>query len=1071
MNENSRPSRFPASESALWRVEMFGGLRARRLEGVGAGKIVDSFRTQKDGALLAFLTLERRMHKRDLLAELWWPDVDIISAKNSLRVALSSLRKVLENTEEKGRVLRSTRDSIGAGTALTSDLEEFHFCVQLARQLQGEERTDALEGAFNLVTGPFLRGYYDDWALNSARRFEREFLDVARQVMATREAAGELMRALNSARHAAMVVPDSDNTMKDIVRLGLLVGESVSVRREFESWKKRRQEQGGDSAQEWEQLVDGFTVRRVVPPQGSLPTSVPPIQEGNGRFPVSALRPRSLPAPLSSFVGRKDDQEEIALWLRDPGVRLITLLGAGGAGKTRLALEIARTVREQEEFEAVAWVSAANINSLRIIYNALCDALGVLPNGADVTSLARALGGASAGRRILVVFDNFEHLEEEGGRWLESLLEAVPRITALVTSRIALRTQAERLWIMAPLLSKEKEENALLDGVRLFIERATLVRPDFSPSAVELEEIARICQALGGMPLAIEVAAARLALFSPAQLGQEIENARQPRLIKAVGGTIRRSGLLLDPTLPALVNPSSSSMLDWPNRDVNAPARHRTLREAIEWSARQLPSRDRQFWARASIFQDAFSLEAASEVCEEPNPAPLLLSLRDSSLLSLQTGGHVPRASWNDALREFAQGLVTPEERVRLDARHATYFARYAREMGDVAGVGVDGVPVTRGKSDEAQSVRRAREELEASRADFRAALEWFLEHDPEGGLEMGAYIWATWAANKRWAEGRSLLTRVLHSSPVPSKEMPEEELRPKWKRSWELRARALEGAGALSSIAYDVTSARNFFDAARHAFERCGDAAGVARCLNAAGLAALQGGDLNAARHLSEQSLSLEDQALRQEGRYALFNLSLVAIVNGDFATVRDLATEGLNLHRAQNDLHGVTLCLENLGQVSLFERNYSTARVYYEAARKNFQSLGVEAGVVRAWWGLGQIARGEGNLAEAKVCFNVALDTLKVNEHVWAIPYLLEAVALWAQESGDCSRAVRLLEGAKQLRRTESIGLPRPFFGADLDQMEVCCREKLGIALFDAERLVAESLSRDELLVLARA
>lgn len=476
-------------------------------------------------------------------------------------------------------------------------------------------------------------------------------------------------------------------------------------------------------------------------------------------------------------------------------------------------------------------------------------------------------------------------------------------------------------------------------------------------------------------------------------------------------------------------------------------------------------------------------MDAASEICEEPHAAALLLSLRDSSLLTLHTEGDVVRASWNEALREFAQELLSPEEKSDMIARHAAFFARRAREAGEIVGRGEGGRPfgVFGADGPPPQSkvehervrarVRRAREELDAARADLRSAFELFLNRDPLVALDMGVHLWPAWGANKRLAEGRALLQRALEAAPVPTEEAPDEEQRAAWSAAWTMRARALEGVGALMGLSYELLGARQFFEEARRAFERAGDADGVTRTLSAGGLVALQGGDLVAARALSEQSLSSQGEQQNATRRNALYNLSLVAIMSGDLASVRALASEGLMLHQAQNDRHGIALCLENLGQVALFQDELATARVYFETARSQFEALDEDAGRARAWWGLGHVARKSDEFSEARACFERSVRISGAQKHSWALPYQLEAFALLAGQQQQWARATRLLEGARRIRREEGTPLPQPFFAAELTQLRVRCQKAMGQGLFEAQSLTNEALSHEALIALINA
>ena len=723
---------------------------------------------------------------------------------------------------------------------------------------------------------------------------------------------------------------------------------------------------------------------------------------------------------------------------------MVTVIGPGGGGKTRLALEVARelgaaTGKAQNAgapFGGVAWASLTQLPSSRLVPGALLDALGARQCGETIASVAAAVQGAAAhsGQRVLLVIDNCEHLHGLPDV-LARVLSAAPALVVLTTSRSPLQLSGERLFSLRPLPATAPANGsptngspaiggvaigkvevgdggvsdgavsdggvsgvAMNDAMRLFIERAQLVQPRLDLSRPALRAIACICQSLGGLPLAIEVAAARVALFSPAQLAAELDGA-------APQG---------EPLAP-----DAATALDWPNANADVPDRHRSLRATIAWSYAQLPGTSARLWAQLSVFRGSFSVEAVRAVCVGAPVAPLLLTLRDSSLLSLDSGRSpgqwpdevglgAPRGVWIESLRAFAAEQLSPAQTRELRARHAAHFLGWIEDLA----------PQLHGPQ-----VAHLRARLEVEASNLRAMFAWFLEDDRdiEGALRACAALWLYWEFTGQIAESRAMLATTLEAAarvfPDPDSDAPVEGV---LARQLGLRALCHEGAGKLAYFLADHEGAREHLGLALHLFRRVGDEVGAANCLYSLGFGALKSGDLESARRLCEQSLSIhrrrsQTQALGD----ALYNLSLVALMAGDYDAVRELSQERLVLHRASGDRRGVAISLENLGLAALFSGQVEAAAAYFVEALSSFEALNEAPSVVRSLWGLGQVERARGRNGEARAHFERALQLARETDNRWGYPYLMEAFGALAADAGQGERAARLMGGRRDLAR----------------------------------------------------
>jgi predicted ATPase/DNA-binding XRE family transcriptional regulator len=589
-----------------------------------------------------------------------------------------------------------------------------------------------------------------------------------------------------------------------------------------------------------------------------------------------------LPLPPAGFVGREHEIAATTHLLLLPEVRLLTLTGPGGVGKTRLALEAARRVSESFP-DGVAFVDLAPVGEAGLVPATMARALGVRdPGGAPaVEQLIVALREA----RVLVVLDNLEHLVAAGPE-LAQLLERCSGLTILATSRQPLRLRAEREYPVLPLTLPDLQNLPPLDelghipAIDLFLQRAEAVRPTFRLTADNARAVAELAVRLDGLPLAIELAAARVRVLAPGELLGRLER----RLPLLTGGA----------------------------RDL--PARHQTLRAAIDWSHDLLSPEERRLFRYLAVFSGGFSLQAAEhmaghEHASKDAPADaleILSSLVDKSLLRAiepPDGGSeqdLTRFAMLETIREY--GLERLQEaRETHDARDR--HAAWCLDMVDQA------TPQLMGAD---QALWFAR--LTAEHDNVRAALAWTIEiGDAETAQRISGQLVRFWVTEAHLAEGRQWTEQAL------SLDGGAPDLH---------RAKALLGAGVLAYFQGDYAGSEAYTTGALEDYQAVGDMTGVASSYGNLGLVADASEDYPLAVERYERALEIFRQLDdRIHISYMLGNLGLIAYFQGDYDRAEPLIEESLALAEERGDRHSVAISLGNLGLVAFARGNYERA------------------------------------------------------------------------------------------------------------------------------------------------
>ena len=754
----------------------------------------------------------------------------------------------------------------------------------------------------------------------------------------------------------------------------------------------------------------------------------------------------NLPAQLTPLIGREQEVESACTLLRQPMVRLLTLTGTGGVGKTRLGLQIATDLLE-DFADGVCFVSLAPISDPALVLPTIAQTLGLRELGDQ--PLVERLTASLHEKCLLLFLDNFEQVMG-AAPVLTALLRTCLSLKMLVTSREVLRVHGEQAFPVLPLalpnLSHLTGPEAVSQyaAVTLFLQCARSVEPDFQLTTANARTIAAICTQLDGLPLALELAATRIRLLSPQAL-------------------LARLGHRFD-------------VLTQGPRDV--PTRQQTLRNTLQWSYDLLNAQEQRLFRRLAVFVGGCTLEAVETVCKALGDEILnvfdgVASLLDKNLVQRQRISRYgePRLVMLETIREYGlEALAESREMEVTRCAHTNYYLALAEETE----------PELAGPQ---QTVLLER--LDREHDNLRAALRWSLERDEAGqgteddremALRFGVALCRFWIMHGHWSEGRAFLERALAASEGTVSAM---------------RAKALEVAASLAIYQIDYDWGEALCRESLAQCRGCGDTVGTAFSLYLLGTIAWQRGDFAMARSLMEESLALEREVgdkeriahllsalaemATQQGEYAKahalleeslathrelgnardFAISLRALAltlfvsQGDSARVRSLLEESLVLARELGDKADIARCLSHSALVALQQGDAATARVLAEESMALHRETGDRWGIA---WLLSILARVEacqGEHTAALVLYEESLASARKIGSKLIIAVCLEGMASLTATQGEPARAARLWGAAAALR--ESMGAPIwPVERASYERLVAVVRAQLGEALF---------------------
>jgi predicted ATPase/DNA-binding SARP family transcriptional activator len=948
---------MPGSPGPELRIDLLGGFRV-----AAGGRTVDeaAWRLRKARGVVKLLALapEHSLHREQVIEALW-SDRDPTAASNNLRQALFVARRALDSCGEGGAErLALVHDVLTlAGDRLRIDVEVFEGAAVKAERAPSVDRYRA---AIELYGGELLpEDRFEVWATARREALRERHLALLVGLAGQCEEAGDLAAAGVALQQALLDEPLHERAHRELMRIFALTGRRQRALAQFHRLRESlRREFEDEPDDETRRLYQDILTRALGAESGFEPAArradPPPRREG------------SLPLQLTSFVGRERELRELVGLARRH--RLLTLTGPGGSGKTRLVLE-AGAVLLRDTPDGVWLVELAGLSDGALVPSAVGAVLGVESRSARQSE--SAVASHVGERQLLVILDNCEHVVGACARLAKGLLTACPNLSVLATSREPLRVTGEVVWRVPSLSSPE--------AARLFIERATEVSSAFTPSDENAAAVADVCRRVDGIPLAIELAAARVGVLAPAQIAARL---RESLTVLAAGG---RTVL----------------------------TRQQTLTATLDWSHALLDEDERTLFRRLGAFAGSCDLDAVEAVCE--GELDVLGRLVDKSLVIVEEQDGVARYRLLDTVRHYArERLVQAGERERLEARHRRQYLQLAEELEQV----MDGPDARR---------RLAREADE-----LRLALRTALRAEPDASLRLAAALWRFWHDRGDRTEGARWLEETLRAAPAPS------ALRARalhglsvlalrtidhrralaasreavgfFRESGDRRAlgEELHHLGTMAWVLCDYDGAVRWCEESRTIAEQAAEPALVASVIHTLGVIEASRHETATGRGLIARSLDLL-RALPERGDPLLLPVALGygrawgrpagpprLFLEQTFVTARRVRPAG-----------AVAYVLCDLAAAARDADDMAAARALVEESLARFRRLGDELGAAQALAQLGNLLSAEGEHELARELHEESLAVRKAASDARAIGLSLLAIAVAAAHAGDPERA----------------------------------------------------------------
>ncbi|HUM70107.1 MAG TPA: BTAD domain-containing putative transcriptional regulator [Chloroflexota bacterium] len=922
------------------------------------GEPVTGFVSNKATALLFYLAATGKSYTRETLAGLLWGDSNEERARKNLRDVLFNLRPLV------GDYLLISRQSIELNKAANYDVDVARFTTML--QDLGDLRNSPLSPtakvllweAVDLYEGEFLEGFhvsqapdFEIWLLEERERLHRLAVQSLHILTEYLTQQGNTGLGIKYASRLLALEPWREETHRQLMHLLVWSGQRSAALAQYETCRRLlRENLGVEPEPETQRLYESILRGDLIVVHTTLPSGEKLSTKG---------MTHNLPAPLTRFVGREADLAEITDRLLDPDCRLTTIVGPGGVGKTRLALQAVQKLLPPQQMSAAfadgiylvrlaaveqnelnrSVTSATNFNPVAA---AIADALQLTLR--DPEAPTSRIQNYLREKEILLVMDNFEHLAAAAS-YITALLAAAPQLKMLVTSRSRLNVRGEQVYLLEGLTFPIDTADTLswqgYSSVQLFLQTARAVDAGFTLSPAEQTAVVRICQLVNGLPLGIELAASWVRVLSCQDIVRELEQN-----LRFLSATMR-----------------------------DVPERHRSLWAVFSYSWNMLTTKEQQALRQLSVFRNGFSREAAETVAGVS--LPVLLKLIDHSFVRRVTGAMgQPRFEILEVLRLYvAEHLQqNPAEGMATHGRHQDYFISFLHQA--------------EGRLQNEEQ-RLALEEIGEEIENIRAAWRWVILQQNVTAVNQGlSSLFDYYDMRSRFQEGQDVLQRAA-AMVAAQPDSPEKQL--VWGR---LLARQgwftfhvgrygeahqlLQQSVALIRPLYatldhtpldlvfclnyhlgDDTQAASLCQEALTLSKAADYQQGMGIALNILSQIAYRAGDYDAAQSYSQQSLEIVTQLGNPWSRaYSLSNLAQVAFARQAYDEARRLNHIILEIREEMGDVRGIAMCLEMLARTAVAQDHLSDAHTLYQRSLYLYREIGNQRGMISTLAGLGRLA-----------------------------------------------------------------------------------------------------------------
>jgi predicted ATPase/DNA-binding SARP family transcriptional activator len=987
-------------------------------------RLIGKFEIQCDGnpviissriaqSLFAYLILKAgTLHRREKLAGMFWPDVAEEKARAYLRHELWRIRKAFPQSIADYLVADDINISFNVSA-------EYWFDVATLEKVNEEASIKELMNALSVFQGEFLPGFYDDWVTQDREHLQSVYEQKIARLLELLESKKCWRDILEWAERWISFGQAPEAAFRYLMIAYDALGDHAKVASTYDRYVQALHELDLEPSEETRALVFKRTTKL------------------------------NIPIPLTSFIGRQKELKEVVGLLSKS--RLVTLTGSGGVGKTRLSIQV---VAEVLEFfpDGVWFLDLAPLGDPALVPNILANMLGLRESGElPITDI---LVNYFRSRTALVIFDNCEHLIEACAQLVNLLLTSCEHLSILATSREVLRVSGEipyrvpSLVIPRPDVEFAVDKFLNMESVRLFTERAAVISPGFAINSQNVHAIAQICRRLDGLPLAIELAAARVNVLAVEQILKRLDD--RFNLLK--GG--------LRTALP----------------------RHQTLRATIDWSYDLLSEEERVLFKRLAVFAGGWTLDAAENVCtgngiESSNVLDLLSRLVNKSLILVETTDGASRYRGLETIRQFArERMIESGEEENICIHHMKYFLRLSEQVE----------PALKGF---AQMEWYAR--LNDEHDNIRAALQWADIMDVEAGLYICGRLGQFWEEYDL-REGERWLSKFLRAR--ESQTYPH------------ARARALYAYGIILNSTQQFTLLRNVAEEGLKLYRSSGDQSGEIDSLVLLAISLSTSHDFTRAREIAKAALYLSElvgdkwrkafvlaelgwlgadyenqvrywyQAIplfREVGDLRLVEdylgvLGNTELLHGDFESAQRHLDEALKLRQSWKRTGSMGFILNALCHLEVLKGNFEKARSFLEEDIAIQKDLGHRMKYLWDYTHLGHISVHQGNILEARNIFLETIQEFFNDKDEMGVAYSLEGVASLYVVVGKLEYATQLI-GWADATREKSCDIRPPLEQADADRIIAACLAKMDEIAFSQAYDEGRKMTLDAVVALA--